>query len=129
MSAIVIDQAYEQINACVKGDGGAVGLTENPAALCRWMVSCPEMARAVIAGFEGSVQKKQDMACYHHEQNKHAQTAFAQGVKSLSATIEEMGNPFSESSSDLVLDSGTITDSTVADTVFQIEKLNWSRPA
>ena len=28
-----IDQAHEQSNACVKGDGGAVGLTENPSAL------------------------------------------------------------------------------------------------
>ena len=38
-SAISIDQAHEQNNALVKGDGGAVGLTENPAALHRWMVS------------------------------------------------------------------------------------------
>ena len=30
-----------------KGDGGAVGLTENPAALRRWMVSGPEMARLI----------------------------------------------------------------------------------
>ena len=34
-SAIAIDQDREQNNACVKGDGGAVGLTENPAALHR----------------------------------------------------------------------------------------------
>ena len=32
-SAFAIDQAHEQNNASVKGDGGAVGLTENPAAL------------------------------------------------------------------------------------------------
>ena len=29
-SAMAIDQAHEQNNAAVKGDGGAVGLTENP---------------------------------------------------------------------------------------------------
>ena len=46
-SAIAIDQAHEQNNASVKGDGGAVGLTENPAALRRWMVSGPEVARAI----------------------------------------------------------------------------------
>ena len=34
-SAIAIDQAREQNNAIVKGDGGAVGLTENPSALRR----------------------------------------------------------------------------------------------
>ena len=44
-SAIAIDQAHEQNNAMVKGDGGAVGLTENSNALRRWMLSGPEMAR------------------------------------------------------------------------------------
>ena len=32
-SAIAIDQAHEQNNALVKGDGGAIGLTESPEAL------------------------------------------------------------------------------------------------
>lgn len=50
-SAIPIDQAHEQNNACVKGDGGAVGLTDNPGALRRWMVAGPEVAR-VIGEFE-----------------------------------------------------------------------------
>ena len=104
-SAIAIDQAHEQNNACVKGDGGAVGLTDNPAVLGHWMVFGPEMAR-VIGEFEGSIQKKKDMDYRKHEQNRHAQKAFARDVKSLTATIEEMGNPFCENSSDLlVLDS------------------------
>ena len=38
-SAVAIDQAHDQNNAFMKGDGGAVGLTENRAALRRWMVS------------------------------------------------------------------------------------------
>jgi len=40
-SAIPIDQAHEQNNACVQGDGGAVGLTDNPSALRRWTVAGP----------------------------------------------------------------------------------------
>ena len=32
-SSIPIDQAHEQNNACIKGDGGAIGLTDNPSAL------------------------------------------------------------------------------------------------
>ena len=32
-SAIPIDQAHEQNNTLVKGEAGAVGLTENPSAL------------------------------------------------------------------------------------------------
>ena len=35
--AIATEQAHEQNNAAVKGDGGAAGLTENPEALQRWM--------------------------------------------------------------------------------------------
>ena len=46
-SALAIDQAHEQNNALVKGDGGAVGLTENPSALKRWMLCGPEMARLI----------------------------------------------------------------------------------
>ena len=37
-SAIAIKLAHEQNNRAVKGVGGAVGLTENPAALRHWMV-------------------------------------------------------------------------------------------
>lgn len=40
-SAITFDHAHEQNNAYVKGDGGAVGLTENPEALRRWMLAGP----------------------------------------------------------------------------------------
>ncbi|KAG0723068.1 hypothetical protein GWK47_043326 [Chionoecetes opilio] len=122
-SAVAIDQAHEQNNASVKGEGGAVGLTENPAALRRWMVSGPEMAR-LIQEFEGSAEKRQDTDVRHHEQKRHAQMAFAQDVRSLSRAMEEMGNPFAEYSSDLlVLNSRDVVDTVVADTVRQMEKL------
>ena len=29
-SAIALDQNHEQLNCMIKGDGGAIGLTENP---------------------------------------------------------------------------------------------------
>ncbi|KAK3700594.1 hypothetical protein QZH41_001584 [Actinostola sp. cb2023] len=44
-SAIPLDQAHDQNNELIKGDGGAIGLTENPSALLRWMVAGPELAR------------------------------------------------------------------------------------
>ena len=59
----------------MKGDGGAVGLIENPAALRRWMVSGPEIAR-LIGEFEYSTKKQQDVNTFHHEQKKHVQIAF-----------------------------------------------------
>ena len=46
-SAIAIDHAHEQNNALIKGDGGAVGLTDNPPALRRWMIAGPEVARVI----------------------------------------------------------------------------------
>ena len=54
VSGIRIDQAHEQNNGMVKGEGGAVGLTENPSALRWWMAAGPEMARA-INEFEDSM--------------------------------------------------------------------------
>lgn len=43
-SALALDQAHEQANALIKGDGGAIRLTENPSALRRWMVPGPEVS-------------------------------------------------------------------------------------
>jgi len=40
-------------NRLIKGDGGAVGLTENFQALERWMVAGPELLRVVLE-FESS---------------------------------------------------------------------------
>ena len=42
-SAIPLDQAHEQNKELVKGEGGAISLTENPSALLRWMVAGPEV--------------------------------------------------------------------------------------
>jgi len=69
-----LDQAHEQINALVKGDGGAVGLTENPGALRRWMVEGPEKARQVDE-FEDSFDEvwttfNVTPADRHHERTK-----------------------------------------------------------
>ena len=52
----------------MKDDGGAVGLTESPAALQRWMVSGPEMAR-LINDFEASIHHSKNTVdvCYHKQ--------------------------------------------------------------
>ena len=52
-SALLIDHVHEQNTKIVKGDGGAIGLTESPTQLMRWMVSGPEMSR-IINEFEVS---------------------------------------------------------------------------
>ena len=71
-SSMAIDQAHEQNNAAVKSDGGAVGLTQNPEALRRWMVTGPEVAR-MTAEFEATIHgmhKKMATETRHHEQTK-----------------------------------------------------------
>ena len=50
---MAVDQAH---NAVVKCDGGAVGLTEDPAALRGWMVVGIEICRLVIE-FESSLDQ------------------------------------------------------------------------
>ena len=122
-SSIPIDQAHEQNNALVKGEGGAVGLTENPSALRQWMVSGPEMAR-VINEFEASIvtestQNKQNGK--HHEDTRSLQSLFYRDVTALTRTIEEMGNPFMEETEDLlVLDTKEIMSS---DAVVRLRKV------
>ena len=46
-SAIAIDQAHEQNNAIIKGDGGIIGITEHESALLRWTVAGPEVCRII----------------------------------------------------------------------------------
>ena len=124
-SSIPIDHTHEQNNKCVKGDRGAIGLTENTSELLRWMVSGPEIAR-VINEFQVSQEMskhEKEPDFHHHEEVKGVQDAFVKEVKSLRATIEKMGNPFMESSEDLlVLDTHHIVDSSVTDTIKNIVK-------
>eukprot|EP00794_Sanderia_malayensis_P001833 gene1833-2057_t len=101
-SAVAIDQGREQNNAIVKGDGGAVGLFQNEDALTKWMVSGPEIAR-FLAEFDASsctIIRQEDMR--HYDQFEGIQKDFVKKVKSLTATITDMGNPFLEESNDLL---------------------------
>lgn len=47
LSSLAIDHAHEQNNKCVKGGGGAIGLTEDSSQLLRWTLAGPEVARFV----------------------------------------------------------------------------------
>ena len=64
-----------------------MGLTENPAALRRWMVAGPELSR-MVEEFEGNISSAEDH--HHHEQKHGFQSAFAKDVKSLISSFEEM---------------------------------------
>ena len=66
-----------------------------PAALRRWMIAGPGIARLVEEFEEGYDDDSSDSGG-HHEQTKCVQDKFVKDVRSLVITIEEMGNPFME---------------------------------
>ena len=116
--AIALDQEHEQENALIKGDGGAIGLTDNAAALRRWMVAGPEIAR-IISAFESVATTSSPQA--HHKQKYVAQTSFKNDVINLVSAIEERGNPFEDEGRELVaLHTMDVADSAVVQTVEKV---------
>ena len=123
-SAIARDQCHEQNNAMVKGDGGAIGLTENPVALARWMLAGPEVAHVVQEFEEAAKVGQSDGTTLHHEQTKRTQDYFIKDVRQLIAAFEDMGNPFlDESEGLLTLDRHEITDKEIVRTVREAENI------
>ena len=111
-SFIALDHAHEQVNASVKGQGGTVSLTENPAALRR-MVAGPELSR-MVEEFEGSftVSEERD----DHEQKPD--------VVNTVSCFEELANPFTEESENLMaIHTKDILDDSVVTTVKNAQKI------
>ena len=123
-SSIAIDQAHEQHNAHVKGDGGAVGLTNNPNALRRWMIAGPEVAHVIDEFHAQQNHCKGKVKTLHHDQIPSVQSAYARDVRSLVSVFEDLGNPFlKESTSLLVLDSKEIGDQSAVENVRNAQKI------
>ena len=87
-SSIPIDQVHEQNNALIKGDGGAVGLNDNPSALLRWMIAGPEVARAIEEFRNGHQHWGRREDTCHHDQTPSVHTSFAKDVRALVRGIE-----------------------------------------
>ena len=96
----------------IKGDGGAIGLTEYEAALGRWVIAGPEITR-ILNDFENSAKNTSD-DFKHHEQTPAVQKCFKTDVLKMSQFFSE-DNPFLETLSDDLrpLDSHTLADPTV----------------
>ena len=90
-SLITLDHNHEQQNEIIKGDGGALGLTENPTALKRWMVAGPKIAR-VVREFESTFEVTKPCDKRHHEQMPSVQKAFFKDVQAL--ITRRNGEPF-----------------------------------
>ena len=108
-SAIAIDHAHKQNNKCVKGDGGVIGITENSSQLLRWMVSGPEVAR-VVNEMSYIENGKFNESKFKTNRHKH--------VNNLCSTFSEYGNPFKETTGDLlVLDNHDIASEDIVSTI------------
>ena len=127
ISAIPINQAHEQENALVKGSGGCIGLTENPAAFRCWMLSVPELAR-LKKQFEEQYLLNTDpdhpRNFQNHEQGFAAQKTFQKQVNTLVKTFQRMGNPFLDEFPELVtLDSRNCVDASVALALYSLKNI------
>ena len=94
-SSIALDHAHDKLNSEVKEEGGAVGLTDNPAVFGRWMVGRPEVAW-MTKEFEDSAPAPSINII--HEQTPVIQAAFAKDVLNVVSSFEDLGNPFKEKS-------------------------------
>lgn len=104
---------------------GAVGLMQNQDSLCIWTIAGPQLSR-VIDEFENAMEfsSKGVSENRHHEQAKSVQLKFKRHVNALVDVIEEMGNPFTEDSNNLLkLDSRELTDQAVVDAVRVAERI------
>ena len=101
-SNIAIDQTHEQLNAVIKGDGGAVGLTESDAALNRWTIAGPETMR-ILEKFETNLNSGSHQDRRHHEQTPACQKRYMHDVNNLLEVLEEHSSPFSETPNDDLL--------------------------
>ena len=128
--SLPIDQAHEQNNKIVKGDRGAIGLTDSSTQLLRWMVSGPEISR-IITDFElsqeivrNTTKQEQQEDLRHHKQIKGVQNTFCKQVNAVCSTTEEMRKPFADQTGEMfVLDTRDIADSKVVETIRTVEQL------
>ena len=117
-SAMAIDQAHEQANGVIKADGGAIGVTEDPSALRRWMISGPQVSHLVEQYEAASEAKEATEQTTHHELTPRAQRDFLDKVKKLSKAMRDLGNPFQEESQDLLsLDTKDIAHPSAAELI------------
>ena len=101
-TALPLDQNHEQENAIVKGDGGNIGLTENPPALQKWAVIGPEKSTLLVMSEETFMEVVQP-DYKHHEEGAASQTELCRETCALIEYFEEFGNPFLETGSELII--------------------------
>lgn len=124
-SHIGLDHNHEQINAKIKGVGGAIGLTENDASLAKWLITGPEISR-MIEEFETMNSLPEfDSVLEHHDSNLSAQKRFITDVKGMYDALAELGNPFLHDSADLyALDTKLVPGQQAIKNLYAVENID-----
>ena len=98
-SRISDDQAHEQNNKIVKGNGGAIGIFDSPVSLTKWMISGPDIALMISIFEEDAIHSKPESPEYkHHENMESFENRFRKKNLSLKEEFIKAGNPFEETS-------------------------------
>lgn len=119
-SALGLDHAHEQNNAAVKARGGAIGLTEDPSALRRWMIAGPEVQR-LISDFACREADGDDE--FHHEQTPGFQRKFCDQCFALKETFLKFDNPFQIDTPELIaLDTRCVVSEEAVENLHNFEK-------
>ena len=122
-SAMSIDQAHEQTNKIIKGDGGLFGVTDQSISTQRWLLAAPEIASFIQSYEEQHGMAKTDRK-RHHENTSSFETKFEKDVEALISSIEQLGCPFEDDGEDLVsLGSKLIVESSACETVRNIKDI------
>ncbi|KAK3924496.1 3-dehydroquinate synthase, partial [Frankliniella fusca] len=96
------DQVHEQNNKIIKGQGGAIGLTEDRQSLLRWMLAGPEIQRLLDEFNPVKYTNSTEGLETRHDQYNSFQVSFKKQVHSLRSSFLERGNPFMETGPELI---------------------------
>jgi hypothetical protein len=122
-SSIPFDQFHEMKNKELKGTGGIIGLTDDPVALQRWLITGPLMTKLMDQFEELFLPQKTD-DLDHHEEGFSRQQTFQKEVNQVVSVIEKLGNPFGIEHEDLIsVDTHNCFDRSVVESVYAMEKL------
>ncbi|KAE8745985.1 hypothetical protein FOCC_FOCC007347 [Frankliniella occidentalis] len=110
-SAIAADQFHEQNNAILKAELGASGRIHSDSKMRGKVLVAPEIAR-LRHEFSLRATKQKADSSLHHEQTAAHQQRFQTNIWKLKEAFESIGNPFHETTPNLVaIDSGVVMSS------------------
>ena len=102
-SNIHLDQNHEQLNDYLKRSGGIIGLTEDPAALKRFLVCAPLVADRCDDFKKSNGEPTQSPKnIKHHAESNFMQERFLRDKSAILETILSQGNPYNPNQKEIL---------------------------